>query len=100
MSRRGPERNAFARYSGHCRVWFQRIVIDHRELIGFVDDLIRFGEAFRCIALLEMLVMAYVGLLFFPDPGHLMKFTDCRDILVQQERALSQCVLYGGEARQ
>jgi hypothetical protein len=57
-------------------------VIDHRELKGFVDDLIRFGEPFRCIALLEMFVMAHVGLLFFSDPGHFMKFTDSRDVLV------------------
>ena len=74
---------AFACYSGHRRVRFHRIVINHRELVGLVDNLIRFGEAFRRISFLEMLVMANVGFLFFPDPCHLMKFTHARDILVQ-----------------
>src|SRR5262245_54425406 len=83
VSRRSPERDTFAGYSRHRRVRFHRIVIDHRELIGFVDDLIGFGEAFRRIPLLEMLMMAYVGFLLFSYSGHLMKFTNSCDVLVE-----------------
>ncbi len=98
MSRRGPERDAFPCHSGHRRVRFHCIVIDHGELIGFVDDLIRFGKAFRRIPFLKMFVMAYVGFLFLSHAGHLMKFTHARDIFMQQGRALRQRVFYGGQA--
>src|SRR5262249_54000555 len=98
MSRRGPERNTFAGYSRHCRVWFHRIMIDHRELIGFVDDLICLGEAFRRIPFLEMLVMADVGFLLFSHSGHLMKFTNSRDVHVDYQGEWCQRIVHGGKA--
>ena len=89
MRRGTPQRDTSRVHLSHRAMRLHGVLINHRETISLVDDLIGAGEGLVRIAFGELFAMADIAAENFADAGDIVKFAGAGLALVHERRAFS-----------